>query len=546
MKKLLIDDTIKKEIYEKYKSGVSLRKIVNDYNYSFTVIQKLVNSFEYEKQLLINYPQKEEYYMVAICNQTLKEIKDYKNESGAIAEHVFKLYPEEAKKSKFIRKSKEYQTGKFWYDDYFTFEYRKVKDVKKCHYCEWTTEDTTNLSGAYEKHLLNIHNIKPQEHIINISEDTSYFKKLPPIDGVVCAICGKKLRILNHKHLKKHNIGVYDYKLRYEEDIISNSTKIKLRNGWNKTLKNCSFKNISLSEKQIKDELSEIDFLTNDRKILNGLEIDLLSINNKIGIEIDGIYYHSEIIGKKEKNYHLNKTNVANEMGFQLIHIFEDEWITKKEIVINKLKHIFGINKSLKIHGRKCNVREISSNEKSQFIEKYHIQGNSLSTHNVGAFYENELVAVMSFCNNRNMNKAHFHTQDNYELVRFVTKSNYIINGIASKMLKYFINKYNPQKIVSFADRRWTLNEKNNLYVKIGFKLTATLRPDYSYVNFKISRNRRFHKFGFGKSSIKKRYPEVYDQNKTEWEMMQELGYDRIWDCGKFKYELNLQDGAQK
>lgn len=25
-----------------------------------------------------------------------------------------------------------------------------------------------------------------------------------------------------------------------------------------------------------------------------------------------------------------------------------------------------------------------------------------------------------------------------------------------------------------------------------------------------------------------------------EWEIMQKLGYDRIWDCGKFKFTLHL------
>ena len=131
--------------------------------------------------------------------------------------------------------------------------------------------------------------------------------------------------------------------------------------------------------------------------------------------------------------------------------------------------------------------------------------------------------------------------EDEYELLRFCNKLNTNVVGGASKLFKYFINKYNPHKIISFADRRWTLNENDNLYTKIGFKLVSILKPDYSYVNSKISRNHRFHKFGFGKSSIKKRYPNIYNENKTEWEMMQELGYDRIWDCGKFKYELNLQ-----
>jgi len=65
--------------------------------------------------------------------------------------------------------------------------------------------------------------------------------------------------------------------------------------------------------------------------------------------------------------------------------------------------------------------------------------------------------------------------------------------------------------------------------------------PDYSYCNSKIDKFKRFHKFNYGKKSIKIKYPSIYDDKKTEWEMMQELGFDRIWDCGKFCYELNFK-----
>jgi len=107
-----------------------------------------------------------------------------------------------------------------------------------------------------------------------------------------------------------------------------------------------------------------------------------------------------------------------------------------------------------------------------------------------------------------------------------------------NKLLKYFIKNYSPNKIISFGDIRWVLDGNDNVYTKSGFKLTKTLPPDYSYHNSKISRYDRLHKFSFGKNSIKKKYPHIFDPAKTEWEMMQELGFDRIWDCGKFKYEL--------
>jgi hypothetical protein len=145
----------------------------------------------------------------------------------------------------------------------------------------------------------------------------------------------------------------------------------------------------------------------------------------------------------------------------------------------------------------------------------------------------------MTFDNKRKMSKRK-NEENSYELLRFATDIEFRVIGIASKLLSFFVKKYNPKSIISFADRRWTLDKCNNLYTNIGFELKNTLKPDYTYYNPKLDRFRRYHKFGFGKNSIKKKFPEIYSSEKTEWMMMQEAGYDRIWDCGKFCYELRF------
>jgi hypothetical protein len=356
----------------------------------------------------------------------------------------------------------------------------------------------------------------------------------------VCKICGENFKSITNTHLKeKHNMSQIDYKLKYGQTIISNKSKEKLFNNYNKFLKDTPNIKTSKLEETIINNIP-INFKQSDRTILNGKEIDLLF--NNTGIEIHGNLFHTEIFGKKPIQYHLNKSKLAKEKNINLYHIFEDEILFKTDIVINKLKHIFNIKENKQIiHARKCNITEISNHKhKSNFLEKNHIQGNDKASIVITATYENKIIAIMCFNNKRNMNKSNDHNQNTYELTRFATDNNSIITGIASRLLKYFIINYYPKKIISFADRRWTPNSENNLYTNLGFKLTKTLRPEYFYYNPKIDRHKRFHKFGFGKSSLKRKYPEIYDDNKTEWEMMQELGFDRIWDCGKYKYELDL------
>jgi very-short-patch-repair endonuclease len=542
MKKIDIPQNIKESIITDYNNNISIRKLVDEYKYSFTVIQKLINSNKQEIKPEDNYPKKEGYCITVKCKKTGKEFTDFKNESGVLTTHVFGLYPEVSHLSKYKRKNIEHRTGKFWYDNYFDIIYKKQIEEKKCHYCDWTTTDVNNAAGSYGNHLLNVHNITITDHIAKHPEDTDYFKtwlsKQPPKDGIKCEICGKMFSQLNHTHLRTHGISVFDYKLKYGNVITSKRTKKKLNVLWNKSLKHNGFKKTSKYEKEIIDAIPEVKFIQGDRKILNGLEIDLVCEEKKICVEIDGVFYHSEIGGKKDKKYHLNKTIKAEEAGYKLIHIFEDEFIYKKDIVINKLKNILGVPASKKIHGRKCVIKDCSLSEKSVFLNENHIQGDNNTTHCIGAYFKDELVAIMSFDNKRPMNKEKNHNTDTYDISRFVVKNMYHINGIGSKILTHFIKKYNPDKIITFADRRWS--NLDNIYNKLGFVLVKTLPPDYFYVNSRVSRYRRFHKFGFGKGMIKKFNPQIFHPDKTEWEMMQVMGYDRIWDCGKYKYVMIL------
>lgn len=179
-----------------------------------------------------------------------------------------------------------------------------------------------------------------------------------------------------------------------------------------------------------------------------------------------------------------------------------------------------------KIPGRKCEIREITVNDAKEFLEKYHIQGYVGSKIYLGAFYKNELVAVMSF-------KEGVKNSSKWELTRFASNYNYICQGIGGKLFKYFVTHYNPLEIKSFADRRWTVNEENNIYTKLGFELNAYTDPDYHYYK-KDDGTIRQHKFAFRKNKLNKKYG--LPLSMTEEEMTEELGYTRIYDCGLIKY----------
>lgn len=81
----------------------------------------------------------------------------------------------------------------------------------------------------------------------------------------------------------------------------------------------------------IKKYENNFSLIKNDRKILNGKEIDIYIPELKLGIEFNGDYWHSNVY--KISNYHLNKTLLAESKGIRLIHIWEHEWLQNKGFI---------------------------------------------------------------------------------------------------------------------------------------------------------------------------------------------------------------------
>jgi len=288
---------------------------------------------------------------------------------------------------------------------------------------------------------------------------------------------------------------------------------------------NCYPKYKSIAETDISNFIKSLDFKTinNSKAIIPPYELDIYIPDKKIAIEFNGIYWHSEIKGK-DKNYHLNKLNLCLEKDIQLIQIFEDEWLFKQDIVKNRLKQILGVSGAKRVHARKCCIESIPNKDKNSFLNKYHIQGQDISSIRLGAFYNEELVAVMTFSRGSIAKGASLKFK-HWELNRFCSNSNYRVVGIAGKLLKHFQRNYEWLQIFSYADRRWSVG---NLYKILGFLEEHTTPPNYWYVKNNI----RIHRY-----NLRKRKDDPKDI--PEWVLRINDGYTRIWDCGVLKFVLN-------
>lgn len=467
------------------------------------------------------------------CKKTGKIIKDVLNRSGFVVIHLKNVYNIELP-STFKRNMVTKTTGKLWYEDYFDVmdDVTVEKEKWNCPLCEWSTNDTENKGGFITKHIRqhDYNNIREffEYHPnvrINLKEEKIFLDN--PKSFINCKICNQPFRSISNTHLKSHNISLEEYKTKYGE-VFSEDFKTECKTYLDVGRNNIENNFTSKHQKEISEYIQSlgVTVINNHKKSLNGVEIDIYVPELKIGFEYNGLFWHSEKMGK-DKNYHLDKQKLAKSHGIKLYHIFSDEWIKNCDIVKKKIKHILKLSEE-KLYARNCVIKEINSKEKEDFLNKNHIQGGDKSKYKLGAFHKDELVAVMTFSDLRNVLGS---KKENgvYELVRFSSKN---VVGVASKMLKYFIRKQQPKKIVSYADKRWTLD--GNLYEKIGFKLVSETKPNYWYT---IGDSKRYHRYNFRKDILVK---EGYDKNKTEKQIMIDRGYLSVWDCGNYKYELNI------
>lgn len=281
---------------------------------------------------------------------------------------------------------------------------------------------------------------------------------------------------------------------------------------------------VSIGEKEVYNFIKEKYTGEIIQSYRDGLEIDIYLPEINIGFEFNGLYYHSDKF--KDNNYHLYKTNFFREKGIKIIHIWEDDWYNKKDIIKSMILNKIGLSE--KIFARKCTVKIISDYKISRnFLNINHIQGfGSNNRIIIGLFSGDDIVGIMSFNNLEGRKKL---KEGNWNLNRFCNKLNTSVVGGASKLLSFFIKNYNPESIISYSD--YAISD-GALYEKLGFEMLNKTYPDYKY----ILNGTRKHKSGFKKEKLG-----IKNELITENEYTKKIGLYRIYDCGKIKYKLLIK-----
>lgn len=319
-----------------------------------------------------------------------------------------------------------------------------------------------------------------------------------------------KRKPLKAKHLKCGNIR-----------------EARLSNFESQDCSTCANTGVSKEETELNDFVKSLGLETIKYKfkerITRPQEIDVYSKETGIGIEYCGLYHHGERAGKG-RNYHKNKLDMAIKEDVQLLTVFSNEWLDRKEQVKGFIRSKLGKNETT-VFARKTELKELDVETARNFLDSYHIQGSTRIQTSFGLFFNEELVAVVS-------GAEHHRVNGQFTLNRLCFKHNVSVVGGASRLNKALCcwakNKgYN--KIVTWSDNRWSIGA---VYAAMGYTKEEELGPDYFYNSGGVVKSKQ--------SCQKKHLLERGATGNTEKEMALSLGYDRVWDCGKIRWVLDL------
>lgn len=263
-----------------------------------------------------------------------------------------------------------------------------------------------------------------------------------------------------------------------------------------------------------------VEVVRNDRSSLNnGLELDIHVKTHNFAVEYNGLYWHSH--ANRSTLYHSNKTAAAGRAGISLMHVFEDEWRDKPEIVKSMILSRLGMSPN-KIGARKCLVKELSTFERRSFFEENHIDGDVAATRAWGLVYEGVVVYGMSI-------RKPFHKREStMEVARCCPKKGCNVQGGLSRLVKVASEECRKMEIkilMTYVDTR--LGGVGDGYAAAGFTAVNKTPPRFWWTDFK----ERFNRFKYRADS---------KNGLTEAAVAEAAGVVKIWGCENVVYTLEI------
>lgn len=459
------------------------------------------------------------------CRQNCPSMVE--NQKQKLNEYNEHLTEEERKRKKLLKEETTYEHyGVKYYAQTKEWKDKTIKRNKEKYGTDWFSQ-TDKYKNKYKKTSIEKYGVENPmlsddvrskwKKLVDTQTQDYWFKKYPNIISIngttlLCKCCDESCKLCEEK--------VFEI----DKQLFSNRTCYGIDTCTIRT----PYNGVSSGkENELLNYIKTIysgRIIENDRDILYGKELDIYLPELKLAFEFNGVYWHCE--HNKPIKYHQQKSLICLKKGIRLIHIWEDDWTHKNEILKEFIKSKFGLFENI-IDADRCETHNVDEKTAETFLNSYHIKGCVKNEKFIGLFYNDELVEVMSF----GMSEKSTNPTPVYEIYEVCTKSGYNVQNGFSKLLEHIEDTYKPGEMVIYADLDYSVG---NTYKKCGFIKEYVDKPAPTWVINGI----RYHDLNF----IKSKFKEFEENSKlTELEIMHNHGYWRCWDSGKIRFVKKYQ-----
>jgi len=215
--------------------------------------------------------------------------------------------------------------------------------------------------------------------------------------------------------------------------------------------------------------------------------------------------------------------------GIQLVHLWQDCWIAKQEIVRSRIAALSG--SGTRIMARRTKVWRIARDVMFDFFSTNHLQDFVDARYNYGLYSdEGKLLAVASFSAGRKVNRNGI-TVRSFELVRYANLLHHCVTGGLGKLIARFIKEVNPDDIMTYADLDWA---SGKCYQTLNFVQTAITSPLTFWIH-------PAEMIRYYPHRLPKQLTDEFnrrDKNGKIEDFLKDKGYVRIYNAGNLKYLL--------
>lgn len=290
--------------------------------------------------------------------------------------------------------------------------------------------------------------------------------------------------------------------------------------------------------------------LSDDHTVLpSGKELDIVVPDHHLAIEFNDIFSHSEqaVFERHAKprphSYHAHKTREASSQGYQLVHVWEDDWLHQRELVLRALAHrLHAVDHLLdvlpdinplacqRLYARNLTVKLVHGGVARRFWQDNHLQGPVHCTVNIGLYDQNNVLRALLGIGRKNHGSRVSLPDGTWDIQRYATLG--VIVGGFTKLLAHAETLVSVDTWTSWSDDDIS---DGGMYQAAGFVVDKRQAPSYSYVGRK-TRWERVHRSTYTKQRFINDPDLTYQSGQTEHEAALANKLYRIYDAGKTRW----------